>query len=41
MAETRVSGALYMATLSAVPHNPVLKTFSTRLCATGTPRKVA
>jgi transposase len=33
--------ALYMATLSAVQHNPVIKAFYTRLCATGKPRKVA
>src|SRR5215213_6535736 len=33
--------ALYMATLSAVQHNPVIKVFYQRLCAAGKPRKVA
>jgi transposase len=36
-----VRGALYMATLSAVRCNPVLKTFYLRLLATGKPKKVA
>lgn len=36
-----VRGALYMATLSAVQHNPVIKTFYRRLLATGKPKKVA
>jgi hypothetical protein len=33
--------ALYMATLSAVQHNPVIAAFYQRLCAAGKPRKVA
>ena len=33
--------ALYMATLSAVHHNPVIVAFYQRLCAAGKPRKVA
>jgi transposase len=33
--------ALYMATLSAVQHNPVIKTFYQRLLAAGKPKKVA
>lgn len=33
--------ALYMATLSAVRHNPVIKTFYDRLVAAGKPKKVA
>jgi len=33
--------ALYMATLSAVQHNPVIKTFYLRLLAAGKPKKVA
>jgi transposase len=37
----RLRRALYMATLSAVQHNPIIKTFYTRLCAAGKPRKVA
>jgi transposase len=36
-----VRGALYMATLSAVRCNPVIKTFYLRLLATGKPKKVA
>lgn len=32
---------LYMATLSAVRHEPVLKAFYQRLCAAGKPKKVA
>jgi transposase len=36
-----VRGALYMATLSAVRYNPVIKTFYLRLLATGKPKKVA
>jgi len=36
-----VRGALYMATLSAVQHNPVITTFYQRLLATGKPKKVA
>jgi len=37
----RLRRALYMATLSALQHNPVIKAFYTRLCAAGKPRKVA
>jgi transposase len=37
----RLRRALYMATRSAVQHNPVIKTFYSRLCAAGKPRKVA
>ncbi len=37
----RLRTALYMATLAAVRHNPVLKTFYTRLRAAGKPSKVA
>lgn len=37
----RVRCALYMATLSAIRHNPVLKSFYQRLVAKGKPRKVA
>jgi transposase len=37
----RLRTAFYMATLSAVQHNPVLKTFYTRLRAAGKPEKVA
>ena len=37
----RLRRALYIATLSAVQHNPVIKAFYTRLCAAGKPRKVA
>ena len=33
--------ALYMATLSANQHNPVLREFYQRLCAAGKPKKVA
>jgi transposase len=36
-----VRGALYMATLSAVRCNPVIKTFYRRLLAAGKPKKVA
>lgn len=36
-----VRAVLYMATLSAVQHNPVLKAFYQRLCQAGKPRKVA
>jgi len=36
-----VRGALYMATLSAVRCNPVIKTFYLRLLAAGKPKKVA
>lgn len=36
-----VRGALYMATLSAVRFNPVIKTFYDRLLAAGKPKKVA
>lgn len=32
---------LYMATLAAVKHNPVLRAFYQRLCAAGKPKKVA
>jgi transposase len=37
----RVRCALYMATLAAVRHNPVLKEFYQRLVSRGKPRKVA
>jgi transposase len=37
----RLRTAFYMATLSAGQHNPVLKTFYTRLRAAGKPEKVA
>jgi transposase len=37
----RLRTAFYMATLSAAQHNPVLKTFYTRLRAAGKPEKVA
>jgi len=37
----RLRRALYMATLSAVQHSGVIKTFYRRLCAAGKPRKVA
>ncbi len=33
--------ALYMATLVATRHNPILQAFYQRLCATGKPKKVA
>lgn len=38
---TRVRAALYMATLSASRHNPVIKAFYDRLCAQGKAKKVA
>lgn len=37
----RVRSALYMATLVATKHNPVLRAFYQRLCAAGKPKKVA
>jgi len=37
----RLRRAVYMATLSAVQHNPVIKPFYARLCAAGKPHKVA
>lgn len=37
----RVRTALYMATLSAVRFNPVLRAFYQRLCAAGKPKKLA
>lgn len=37
----RVRAALYMATLSAVQHNPALREFYERLVARGKPKKVA
>jgi transposase len=37
----RLRTAFYMATLSAAQHNPVIKTFYTRLRETGKPEKVA
>ena len=37
----RVRTALYMATLSAVRYNPVLRAFYQRLCAAGKPKKLA
>lgn len=36
-----VRSMLYMATLSGVRYNPVLKAFYEKLCATGKPKKVA
>lgn len=36
-----VRRALYMAALTAVRHNPVLRTFYARLCTAGKPKKVA
>jgi transposase len=36
-----VRATLYMATLAAVKHNPVIRTFYQRLCAAGKPKKVA
>jgi transposase len=37
----RLRTALYMATLAAARHNPVIKAFYDRLCADGKPPKVA
>jgi transposase len=37
----RVRTVLYMATLVATRHNPVIRTFYQRLCAAGKPKKVA
>lgn len=37
----RVRSALYMATLVATRHNPVIRAFYTKLCAAGKPKKVA
>jgi transposase len=37
----RVRAALYMGTLVAIRHNPVLRPFYERLCAAGKPKKVA
>jgi transposase len=37
----RVRTALYMATLVATRHNPVIRDFYARLCAAGKPKKVA
>ncbi len=37
----RLRTALYMATLSAAPHNPMIKTFYRRLRDAGKPKKVA
>jgi len=37
----RLRRALYMASLSAIQHNPLIKAFYTRLRAAGKPRKVA
>ena len=36
-----VRAALYMATVVACQHNPVIRPFYQRLCTAGTPRKVA
>ncbi len=36
-----VRAALYMATVVACRHNPVIRAFYQRLCTAGTPRKVA
>jgi transposase len=38
---SRVRTALYMATLVASRHNPIIAAFYTRLCAAGKPKKVA
>ena len=32
---------LYMATVTAIRHNPAIRDFHTRLCAKGKPKKVA
>jgi len=37
----QVRAVLYMATLAATRHNPVIKTFYQRLCAAGKAKKVA
>jgi len=37
----RLRTALYLATLSAARHNPVIRPFYERLCAAGKPKKVA
>jgi transposase len=37
----RVRTVLYMATLVATRHNPVMRAFYARLCAAGKPKKVA
>lgn len=37
----RLRRALYMATLSALQHNPIIRTFYQRLIAAGKPKKVA
>jgi transposase len=37
----RLRRALYLATLSALQHNPVIRTFYQRLIAAGKPKKVA
>jgi transposase len=37
----RLRTALYLATLSAARHNPVIRAFYQRLCAAGKPKKVA
>jgi len=37
----KVRATLYMATLSAVRHNPVLKAFHDRMRAAGKPNKLA
>ena len=37
----RLRTALYLATLSAARHNPLIRTFYQRLCAAGKPKKVA
>ncbi len=37
----RVRAVLYMATLSAVQHNPVIRAFYERLVGAGKPKKVA
>jgi transposase len=37
----RVRTVLYMATLVATRHNPVIRNFYTRLCAAGKPKKLA
>jgi transposase len=37
----RLRTALYLATLSAARHNPVIRAFYQRLCAAGKPKKAA
>jgi transposase len=39
--QRRLRTVLYLATLSAAQHNPVIRPFYQRLCAAGKPKKVA